>query len=135
LGVGFIFRLVILAGILRLGFLTGLFTIHRDGEPDIIAVFLYQARQRVFVKIFAVLFVVGILFEDQNDLGADIFLFSLRQRISFYALRFPLPGSVLPLSTGDNRNFAGYHKSGVETDAKLADDVNVIALVFSLEVQ
>ena len=135
LGVALVLGLVVVAGVLRFGLLAGLFAVHRDGEMDVVAVFLDKAGQRVLVEVVAVTLGVGILLEHQDDLGADVVLVGLGQGIALDAFGLPLPGGVRALRAGNNGDFGRHHERRVEADTELADDVDVIALVFGLEIQ
>ena len=133
LGVGLVLGLI--AGVFRLRLLAGFLTIHRDGEADVIAVFLDKVGDGVIVQILAVILGVGIVFQHQDDLGADIVLVGLGDSVAFHALGLPLPGGVSALGTGNDGNFLGHHKGRVEAHAELTDDVDVIALVLGLEIE
>ena len=135
LGVGLILGLVVVTGVLRLRLLAGFFAEHRDGETDVVAVLLDKVCQRIFLKILAVVVGIGIVLQHQNDLGAHIVLVGLSQGVALHTSGLPLPGGVGALCAGDNGDLLRHHKGGVEADTELADDVDVIALVFGLEIE
>ena len=134
LGVALVLRLVVLAGVLRLGLLAALLAVHGDGVADVVAVLFDQIHQRVLFQVLAVVVVFGVLFQHHDDVGARLALLGLGQGVAFHAAGLPFPGLVAALGAGDDRDLAGHHKGGVEPDAELTDDVDVFVLVLGLEV-
>ena len=71
----------------------------------------------------------------QDDLGARGVLLGGVQLVAVSTAGLPLPSLVGAIGFGDDGDLVGHHESGVEADAELADDVNVLVLVLLLEVQ
>ena len=134
LGVGFVLRLIVVTGVLRLRLLAALLAVHGNGVADVIAVLLDQAGDGVLVQIFAVFVGFGVLFQHQGDLGANFRLFGFGQGVSLHAGGRPLPGFLAALRAGNNGHLAGNHESGVEANAELTDDVNILVLIACLKV-
>ena len=135
LGVGLVLGLVVVARVLRLRLLAGFLAVHRDGEADVVAVLLNEVCKLVILEVLAVLVGIGVVLQHQNDLGADVLLVSLGQGVALDAGGLPLPGRVSALCAGDDGDLFGHHERGIEADAELTDDVDVIALVLGLEVK
>ena len=77
---------------------------------------------------------IGVILQHQNDLGAHIVLVSLSQGVALHTGGLPLPGRVGALWREMTVTFFATIKA-VEADTELADDVDVIALVFGLEIE
>ena len=49
-----------------------------------------------------------------------------------HTVRLPHIGALLAIRAADYANFLGNHEAGIEADAKLADNINVVALVIGI---
>ena len=131
---------LVLVGIL---FLAALGHIHTDGEPDIIAVSLYQALDPVLIQEFAVIFAAvavlvccHIVQQFQGDLRADRILVAGVHGIALNALRLPYIALCLAERQRLYCHTLCHHKCGVETDTELTDDLVVLCqIVFLLELE
>ena len=123
-GVALIFcRLVVGAGPL---FDPLAFDHHPDRIADIIRILFDQLGQPVSFKVFAESLIVVIGFEGQDDIGAERVLLRLFDGIPVGAVRLPGPGFVTAIRLGNDLDMVRHHKSGIEPDAELADDVDIL---------
>ena len=67
--------------------------------------------------------VVGL--EKFREIGFRCF----RNAIPMHTVRLPHIGALLAIRAADYANFLGNHKAGIKADAKLADNIDVVALV------
>ena len=78
---------------------------------------------------------LSIRLDVQDDLGACGVLLGGGHFVAVHTGGLPLPGLVRTVGLGDDGDLVGHHEGGVEADAELADDVDVLVLVVLLEVQ
>ena len=132
LGVGLVLGLVIVAGVFRLRLLARLGNLHLDGVAHVVAVALDQVLQTVLGKIGVVVVLVGVLLEREDDVGAVLGALGLGDSVALNAVGFPRPRLVAAERAGNDAYLGGNHEAGVETDAELADDVDVVALLLGV---
>ena len=135
LGVGLPLRLVVVGLGVRFGLLAALLTLHLDGIAHIVAVLLDDGRDAIFIEEVLVVVGVGAGLDVQDDVGTHGVLFGRVHLVAVRTAGFPLPGLVCTISFGDDGDFVSHHEGRVETDAELADDVDVLVLVLFLEVE
>ena len=78
---------------------------------------------------------LGVGLDVQDDLSASSVLLGGGHLVAVHTGGLPLPGLVRAVGLGDDGDLVGHHEGGVEADAELADDVDVLVLVVLLEVQ
>ena len=132
LGVGLVLGLVIVADVFRLRLLARLGNLHLDGVAHVVAITLDQVLQAVLRKISVVVVLVGVFLERKDDVGAVLGALGLGDGVAFNAVGFPRPRLVATESVGDDAHLGGDHEAGVEADAELADDVDVVALLLGV---
>ena len=132
LGVGLVLGLVVVAGVFGLRLLARLGNLHLDGVAHVVAVALDQVLQAVLGKIGVVVVLVGILLEREDDVGAVLGALGLGDSVALNAVGFPRPRLVAAERAGDDAHLGGNHEAGVEADAELADDVDVVALLLGV---
>ena len=135
LGVGLPLGLVVLGLGVRFRLLAALFALHLDGIAHIVAVFLHDGHDAVLIQEVVVVVGLGVGLDVQDDLGAGGILLSRGHLVAVHTGGFPLPGLVRAVGLGDDGDLVGHHEGGVEADAELADDVDVLVLVVLLKVQ
>ena len=82
------------------------------------------------------MFVFGVGFQIEDDVRAGFGAFRRRNGIAVCAGRFPDVGFVFPKFAGDDADLLGDHECGIEADAELTDDVDIVALLhFLLEAE
>ena len=132
LGVGLVLGLVVVAGVFRLRLLARLGNLHLDGVAHVVAVALDQVLQAVLGKIGVVVVLVGVLLEREDDVGAVLGALGLGDGVALNAVGFPRPRLVAAERTGNDAHLGGDHEAGVEADAELADDVDVVTLLLGV---
>ena len=135
LGVGLPLGLVVLGLGVRFRLLAALFALHLDGIAHIVAVFLHDGHDAVLIQEVVVVVGLGVGLDMQDDLGTSSVLLGGGHLVAVHTGGLPLPGLVRAVGLGDDGDLVGHHKGGVEADAELADDVDVLVLVVLLEVQ
>ena len=135
LGVGLPLGLVVLGLGVRFRLLTALFALHLDGIAHIVAVFLHDGHDAVLIQEVVVVVGLGVGLDVQDDLGTSSVLLGGGHLVAVHTGGLPLPGLVRAVGLGDDSDLVGHHEGGVEADAELADDVDVLVLVVLLEVQ
>ena len=99
---------------------------HLDGVADVIAVLFDQTADTILVQIFAVLFILGIFLQMQNDLRARGLFFAGAYGVAVSTAGFPLVGLVGPVGPAADRDLIGHHKGRIEADTELADDIDLL---------
>ncbi|MNM78586.1 hypothetical protein D3C81_904950 [compost metagenome] len=108
--------------------------VHFDRVTDEIGIFLHDRLQPVFLEVFVVLIVFGVLFDLQNNVCADLRLLARLNRISVSPPGLPLIGFIRAQRPADDGNHVRDHERGIEAHAKLPDDVMaVLQLILVLE--
>ena len=125
LGDGFVFALFALDR-------TAGFHIHADGVADVVGIFFDQPLQTVAVQKFVVVFVFGVLFDMQNDLGADAVFFARLHRVALDPFGFPTIRLVAAVGAGDDCDQIAHHERGIKAHAKLTDDVHIVGFLLLL---
>ena len=105
---------------------------HLDGVAHVVAVAFNQVLQAVLGKIGVVVVLVGVLLEREDNVGAVLSALCLGDGVALNAVGFPRPCLVAAESAGDDAHLGGNHEAGVEADAELADDVDVVALLLGV---
>ena len=135
LGVSLPLGLVVLGLGVGFGLLTALLPLHLDGVADIVAVLLDDGHDAILVEEVVVVVGLGVGLDVEDDVGARRLLLGRLQLIAVRTAGLPLPCLVGAVGLGDDRHLVGHHEGGVEADAELADDVDVLVLVVLLEVE
>ena len=136
LGVMLEFGLVIVAGVFGLRLFARLVAIHGNGVAHVVAVLLDKALQTPLGKVRVVLFLVGVVFQRKNDIGAVGGALGFLDGIALNAVADPRPRLVAAECAAHNAHFLGNHECGIEAHAELADDIHIVALglvVFGFE--
>ena len=102
------------------------FHIHFNRIVDIVGVFLDEGLYLPLHEELAVFFIVGIIFEEDPYLCADLVLFGFFNSIAVNALGLPKVSLIRAECLCEHLNLLCYHKCGIEAYAKLTDDVNVL---------
>ena len=93
----------------------------------------YQGnRAEVAVNRLGILVILGVLLQGHDDIRTGSFLGGFLNGVAVSTVGDPLPGLVLTILAGDDRDGGGYHKGRVETDAELADDIDILLLFHGL---
>ena len=130
--------LVIVAGVLGLGFLAALGHHHLDRVTHIVTVLLNQALETPLGQeaIVGLGLAVGIellvLAQRQDNIGTVLGALAVLDGVTLKTIRLPHVSGVLPIGAADNLYVAGNHKGRVEAHAKLADDVDIGALLLGV---
>ena len=130
--------LVIVAGVLGLGFLAALGHHHLNRVAHIVAVLLNQALEAPLGQeaIVGLGLAVGVellvLAQRQDDIGTVLSTLAILDGVALKTVGLPNVGGILAISAADDLHVAGNHKGGVETHAKLTDDVDIGALLLSV---
>ena len=129
---------VVIASILGLGLLAALGHHHLDRVTHIVAVLLNQALEAPLGQeaIVGLGLAVGIellvLAQRQDNIGTVLGALAVLDGITLKTIRLPHVSGVLPIGAADNLYVAGNHKGRVEAHAKLADDVDIGALLLGV---
>ena len=130
--------LVIVAGVLGLGFLAALGHHHLDRVTHIVTVLLNQALETPLGQeaIVGLGLAVGIellvLAQRQDDIGTVLGTLAVLDGVALKTVGFPHMGDILAVGAADDLHMAGDHKSRVEAHAKLADDVDIRTLLLGV---
>ena len=130
--------LVIVAGVLGLGFLAALGHHHLDRVTHIVTVLLNQALETPLGQeaIVGLGLAVGVellvLAQRQDDVGTVLSTLAILDGVALKTVGLPNVGGILAISAADDPHVAGNHKGGVETHAKLTDDVDIGALLLGV---
>ena len=130
--------LVIVAGVLGLGFLAALGHHHLNRVAHIVAVLLNQALETPLGQeaIVGLGLAVGIellvLAQRQDDIGTVLGALTVLDGVALKTVGFPHMGDILAIGAADDLHMAGDHKSRVEAHAKLADDVDIRTLLLGV---
>ena len=104
---------------------------HPNGEADIVAVFLHQTAQRIFIQILAVFVLlfrtVGLQMHD--DVSAHGILVAGFHGVAVHAGGLPAIGLIAAVFLCHHGDLIGHHECGVETHAELADDIGIRCLL------
>ena len=120
---------LILVGIL---FLPGLGDLHADGIADIVRVLPHQTAQSVLFQKFGILFLLRIQLQGHDHIGAGVFPLPFFNGVTVCSVRSPSPSLVLSIFFGNHSNRGRHHKRGIETHAKLADNIDIFFLFHGL---
>ncbi len=139
LGVAFVFRLVVVARVLGLGQFARLGHVHADGIAHVVAVALDEVLQAVLgqvpvigLRLGAFALGLGVLLQREDDIGAMSVALSLFDGVAFHAVAFPCPSLVGAPGARHHAHLGRHHERGIEADAELADDVDVLALLLGV---
>ena len=128
----------VIASILGLGLLADLGHHHLDRVAHIVAVLLNQALEAPLGQeaIVGLGLAVGIellvLAQRQDNIGTVLGALAVLDGITLKTIRLPHVGGILAISAADDLHVAGDHKGGVETHAKLTDDVDIGTLLLGV---
>ena len=100
--------------------------LHPDRITDIVGILLYYHTELVVLKILVVLLFFGIFLYLKGYLCTDIFLVTVCDSITVYALRIPLVSLLTTVSLRLNSNLRRYHKRRVEAYTELTDNVYIV---------
>ena len=132
---GLVFRhhAVIVFGLALVGLLAGLkallmLNVHLDGPADIVGILLDKRLELPHLKIAAEDLLLGVLLDVHDNVCADCGLFNGGDGIAVGAAAFPLDALLLTVLSGDNGHMVRDHERGVEADAELADNAEILAL-------
>ena len=118
LGIG-----LILIGIF---FFSALFKLHLDRIPNIGRVFFDELRQAILLKILAVVLVLRIVFELQNDVRAVRVALRSGDGETLRAFTLPLVGFLGAVCAANDGNALCDHEGGIKADAELTDDLGLL---------
>ena len=130
--------LVIFRRILGLGFLAALGHHHLDRVTHIVAVLLNQALEAPLGQeaIVGLGLAVGVellvLAQRQDDIGTVLGTLAVFDGVALKTVGLPHVSGVLAIGAADDLHVAGDHKGRVEAHAKLADDVDIGALLLGV---
>jgi len=130
--------LVVVAGVLGLGLLAALAHHHLNRVAHIVAVLLNQALEAPLGQeaIVGLGLAVGVEFlvltQCQNDIGTVLSTLAILDGVALKTVGLPNVGGILAISAADDLHVAGDHKGRVEAHAKLADDVDIGALLLGV---
>ena len=133
-----VLRLVIVAGVLGLGLLTALGDHHLDGIAHVVAVTGDEVAQAPLGEIAIVILALDLagalvgLADGQDDVGAVLGALGVLDGVALHAVGLPHMRPLLAKGTAHHAHLGGDHEGGVETHAKLADDIHVVALVLGV---
>ena len=129
---------VIVRRVLGLGLLTALAHHHLNRVAHIVAVLLNQALeaplgQEAIVSLgLAVGVELLVLAQRQDNVGAVLGALAVLDGVALKAVGLPHMGDVLAIGAADDFHVAGDHKGRVEAHAKLADDIDIGALLLGV---
>ena len=110
--------------------------LHADRIADVVGILADKAAQAVFGQIIGILVLVRVGLERQDDVGTGGCALARLHGVAVCALGLPLPGLVAAEAAGNNRDLLGDHECGIEADAELTNDVDIVALLhFLLEAE
>ena len=138
LGVVLEFGLVIVAGVFGLRLFARLVAIHGNGIAHVVAVLLDKVLQTPLGKVRVVFFLVGVVFQRKDDIGAVPGALGFLDGVALNAVADPRPRLVAAERAAHDAHLFGDHECGIEAHAELADDIHVVALglvVFGLELE
>ena len=102
--------------------------LHLDRIADVVAVFLDQRGQTVFLQELVVIHLVRVRLEVQHDLRADGRILARRDRVAVLARGFP-NRRLLAFLVRIDRHLVRHHERGIEPDAELPDHVDVLGVL------
>ena len=120
---------IAVVGIFGFRHLTRLRDLHANGIAHVVAVALDELAQLPLAQVFAVVVLVGIVFQQQDNIGAVrglVVVGALRDGVARNAVGYPDVHLVASKCAADNLHFLCHHERRVEADAELADDVGGI---------
>ena len=120
-----VLRLVVLAGVLRLGLGLAVLHLHADGVADVVRIFLNEAGELVGFQILVVFLFLAVGLDGHDHVGTHGVLFARLDGVAVHTLGLPLVSGVRAVSLGDHGDFVGHHEGRVEAHAELADDVDL----------
>ena len=132
------FGLVIVAGVFGLRLFARLVAIHGNGIAHVVAVLLDKVLQAPLGKVRVVFFLVGIIFQRKDDIGAVPGALGFLDGVALNAVADPCPRLIAAERAAHDAHLFGDHECGIEAHAELADDIHVVALglvVFGLELE
>ena len=135
LAVFLVFLLPIVTGILGLGNGMRVRHQHLDGITDIIAVFLNERLNAVFIKETVVIIIFGIFLDIKGDLRTDGRFRRFLDGIAFRSFGFPFPCFIRAESARHDGHFGSNHKGRIETDTELTDNIDLLGRIVGLEIQ
>ena len=130
--------LVVVTSVLGLGLLAALGHHHLNRVAHIVAVLLNQALEAPLGQeaIVGLGLAIGVellvLAQRQDDIGTVLSTLAILDGVALKTVGLPNVGGVLAISAADDLHVAGDHKGGVEAHAKLADDVDIGALLLGV---
>ena len=133
-----VFGRVIVRRVLGLGLLAALAHHHLNRVAHIVAVLLNQALETPLGQeaVVSLRLAIGVellvLAQCQDDVGAVLGALAVLDGITLKAVGLPHVGGVLAVGAADDLHVAGYHKGRVEAHAKLADDIDIGALLLGV---
>ena len=131
-----VFRLIVLRCVLRLRLHDRMRKRHADRIADVVGVLLDQTAQLVALQELVVVLLLGGLLDGQDNLRAVVVLHRFGDLKSVRTVGIPAVCLLLAACAGDDRDMGGDHERGVETDAELTDDVDILdGVVLLLELE
>ena len=130
--------LVIVAGVLGLGFLAALAHHHLNRVAHIVAVLLNQALEAPLGQeaIVGLGLAVGVellvLTQRQNDIGTVLGTLAILDGVTLKTVGLPNVGGILAIGAAHDLHMAGDHKGRVEAHAKLTDNVHIGTLLLGV---
>ena len=115
---------VLLSGLDALGALHR----HVDGPAHIVGILFDQRAQRPWVEKAAVAFVLVVRLEVHDDLGADRVPVDLRDGVAVRPGARPAHALLFAVAAGEHGDLVRDHERGVEADAELTDDGQILGL-------
>ena len=100
---------------------------HLNRITDIIGILPDKSAKRIGFEEFIVILIVRIFLEVQRDNGTDTILLGRLNGIAVKTLALPQPCFIGTIRTAQDGDLLRNHESGVEADAKLTDNVHILA--------
>ena len=105
---------------------------HANGVAHVVAVMQNQMTQTLFGQEFVVILFGRAFLDGQNDVGTVRFALGRLNGVALHAVAFPSVRLIASECAGHNAHVVGHHKRRVETNAELANNVNVGTLLLSV---